>query len=96
MPHFLRPIALIVAFALALLGVIMSNIPPAHALPFGKCDVNSDGKVTLTDINLIRASIGQPVTGPADPRDANSDGKITVNDARACTQQCTFPGCAES
>ncbi len=57
------------------------------------CDVNTDGSIDSTDINLIRAAIGQtPVAN--DPRDANSDGLITINDARACTSQCTRAKCA--
>lgn len=57
------------------------------------CDVNTDGKVDLSDINLIRAGIGQ---APAanDPRDATGDGKITINDVRACVLKCTNANCA--
>ena len=54
------------------------------------CDVNGDGSVDTLDLNLIRAAVGQ-VPAANDPRDAN--GKITINDARACTLQCTRPGC---
>ncbi|OYU67938.1 MAG: hypothetical protein CFE45_43455, partial [Burkholderiales bacterium PBB5] len=57
------------------------------------CDVNSDGKVDLTDINLIRSAIGQtPVSN--DPRDPTGDGKITINDVRACVLKCTNTNCA--
>lgn len=57
------------------------------------CDVNGDQKVDTSDLNLIRAGIGQPpVSG--DPRDANLDGKITINDVRFCTAKCTNAGCA--
>lgn len=57
------------------------------------CDVNSDGSIDSTDVNLIRAAIGQ-TPAANDPRDANGDGAITMNDARACTLQCTRPKCA--
>ena len=57
------------------------------------CDIDGDNDVDSVDIALIRAAIGQiPVLG--DKRDANGDGKITINDVRACTLQCTRPGCA--
>jgi hypothetical protein len=57
------------------------------------CDVNLDGVVNITDINLIRSGIGQTPTAN-DPRDATGDGKITINDVRACTLKCTKTNCA--
>ena len=57
------------------------------------CDVNADGAVDLTDINLIRTAIGQTPTAN-DPRDPTGDGKITINDVRACTLKCTKTNCA--
>lgn len=57
------------------------------------CDVDGDADVDSTDVNAIRAAIGQTPT-PGDPRDANADGLITMNDARACVLQCTRPKCA--
>lgn len=57
------------------------------------CDVNSDGKIDLNDLNLIRAAIGQTPTAN-DARDATGDGKITINDVRACTVKCTNANCA--
>ena len=57
------------------------------------CDVNTDGKVDISDINLIRSAIGQtPVSN--DPRDPTGDGKITINDVRACVLKCTNANCA--
>ncbi len=60
------------------------------------CDVNNDGVINLTDINLIIAARNKPATGPNDPRDADHDGTITVLDARICVTRCTLPGCAVS
>jgi sugar lactone lactonase YvrE len=57
------------------------------------CDVDSDSDVDSSDVNAIRAAIGQTPT-PGDPRDANGDGQLTMNDARACVLQCTRPKCA--
>lgn len=57
------------------------------------CDVNNDGKVDKTDVNLIAAAIGQ-TPAANDPRDATGDGKITINDVRACTLKCTNANCA--
>jgi len=55
------------------------------------CDVNNDGKVTNTDLLLIRAKNGQAATGPTDPYDANHDGKINVADVRYCQLRLTPP-----
>lgn len=57
------------------------------------CDINANGVVDVTDINLIRAGIGQ-VPALNDPRDATGDGKITINDVRACVLKCTHANCA--
>ena len=59
------------------------------------CDVDTDGDVDILDIRSIIAARNTPASGPHDPRDADGDGFITVLDARACTLQCTLPGCAE-
>jgi len=65
----------------------------AHALV---CDVNHDGVVDLTDINLIVAARNAPVPAPTDLRDPDGDGTVTVLDARFCVTKCTRPGCAVS
>jgi Dockerin type I domain len=57
------------------------------------CDVDSDSDIDSSDVNAIRAAIGQ-TPSPGDPRDANGDGQITMNDARACVLQCTRTKCA--
>ncbi len=58
------------------------------------CDINADGKVDSTDINLIFSARNTPATGIDDPRDQDGDRQITVADARACQQKCTLAGCA--
>ena len=58
------------------------------------CDINGDGKVDITDINLILAARGTNVS-PGDPRDVDRDCQITVNDARACVLRCSKPNCAQ-
>ena len=58
------------------------------------CDVNGDGKIDKTDINLIFAARNTPASGPSDPRDKNGDGTITVTDGRLCTLECTNLNCA--
>lgn len=58
-----------------------------------RCDVDGDGDVDRSDVNLIRAAIGS-VPGANDPRDDNLDGKVTVNDVRSCTLRCTRASCA--
>lgn len=53
------------------------------------CDVDSDGDVDQTDLNLIRAGNNKPKSSPTDPRDANGDGKINVADYRYCSLRLT-------
>ncbi|SEM80889.1 hypothetical protein SAMN04489760_1517 [Syntrophus gentianae] len=60
--------------------------------PRDKCDMNKDGQIDRTDINLIMT--GRGLNAPGDPRDIDGDGWITVNDARGCTLRCTNPKCA--
>ncbi len=58
-----------------------------------KCDVNLDGVIDLTDVNLIIAARNTLATVPSDPRDADGNGVINVLDARTCQQRCTFAAC---
>jgi hypothetical protein len=60
----------------------------------GRCDVNADGSVNLTDINAINAARNTPASSACDRRDADGTGTIDVNDARQCAVRCTKPGCA--
>jgi hypothetical protein len=53
------------------------------------CDVNGDGVVNNTDLTLIRAKFGQPVTGANVVYDANGDGVINVSDLRYCQLRLT-------
>ena len=69
-------------------ALVCNNVPQAL-----KCDVNLDGFVDRSDINLIGAARNQPAS-PGDPRDNDEDGIITMSDARQCTQVCTLPRCA--
>lgn len=57
-------------------------------------DVNGDGIVDRTDINLIRAARNTPADGPDDPRDLNGDGVIDILDARLASLQCDLRSCA--
>ena len=71
---------------------ILSNLSLTKR-PAAVCDVNNDGFINRTDINLILSAIGLSV-GPNDPRDADGDLKITVLDARKCVLACTKTNCA--
>ncbi|MCB1702023.1 MAG: S8 family serine peptidase [Halioglobus sp.] len=57
-------------------------------------DVNGDGVVDITDVNLVVAARNELADGPGDPRDMNGDGLINVTDARLVALQCTLPRCA--
>ncbi|MCB1771797.1 MAG: ExeM/NucH family extracellular endonuclease, partial [Candidatus Competibacteraceae bacterium] len=56
-----------------LVGLSLAS-PPA-AVPG---DVNQDGVVDRTDLNLVTAARNTPASGPDDPRDLDGDGMITV------------------
>jgi hypothetical protein len=56
-----------------------SSFPPPDV-----CDVDGDGAVDRSDVDLILAARNTPAVGPDDPRDADGDGTITVLDARIC------------
>jgi Dockerin type I domain len=64
-----------------------------YAIARAACDVNTDGKIDITDIQAITQARNMPAT-PGDPRDVDGDGKITVLDARQCTLKCTNARCA--
>lgn len=56
-------------------------------------DLNGDGVVDQTDLDILLAAKNTPATGPGDPRDLNGDGKIDALDARKLVTLCTRPGC---
>ena len=56
-------------------------------------DLNGDGVIDQNDVNIITAAVGQPASGPNDPRDIDQDGTITANDAAIEATQCTLAGC---
>lgn len=59
-----------------------------------RCDVDGDGDIDKSDLNLISRSRNKPASGPDDPRDANGDGLITPADVSLCIGRCTRPNCA--
>ncbi len=65
---------------------------PQCRLEFRLCDINLDGKVDRSDLNLIFSARNTRVHAP-DARDVDGDGLITVNDVRICTLACTKPLC---
>ena len=64
-----------------------------YAIARAACDVNSDGKIDITDIQAITLARNTPAA-QGDPRDVDGDGQITVLDARQCTLKCTNARCA--
>jgi uncharacterized membrane protein len=71
--------------------LVIVDAPAPEAL---LCDVDSNGYVDRTDINLIYAKRNTPAQGADDPYDWNGDGMIDVLDSRGCTLECTLPRCA--
>jgi uncharacterized repeat protein (TIGR01451 family) len=66
---------------------------PDHYLGVVVCDVNGDGKITISDINLIFSAIDLKV-GAGDPRDLDGNGIVSINDCRNCMLRCTKARCA--
>jgi hypothetical protein len=56
------------------------------------CDCDRDGRVDVTDINVVAHSLHE-FTVAGVPRDPNGDLIIDAEDIRICTQRCTGPGC---
>jgi hypothetical protein len=79
-------------------ATLTSNVPETPVLSdvaiVGKCDVNGDTVVDISDINAINAARNTPSSGVCDRRDADGNGMINVNDGRQCAVRCTNPGCA--
>jgi uncharacterized repeat protein (TIGR01451 family) len=71
--------------------VTASNVD--HYYGVNVCDVNGDGKINITDINLIFTARDLWV-GEGDPRDLDGDKLISINDARGCVLRCTKAKCA--
>jgi hypothetical protein len=57
-------------------------------------DLNGDGIVDQSDLNIILAALNTAANGPNDARDLNHDGKINELDAHILRSLCTHPGCA--
>jgi len=57
-------------------------------------DVDLDGDVDNTDLNLIVAARNKPASRPTDLRDLNGDLKIDVLDSRKLTTLCDRPSCS--
>lgn len=76
--------------------VLMSTLAAGRA----PGDFNRDGKVDITDLQILTAGLNKKVTHGVDPRfddprDLDGDGSITVLDARLLVSQyCTHPKCA--
>jgi hypothetical protein len=57
-------------------------------------DLNGDGRVDQSDLNILMAALNTAANGSNDARDLNKDGVINVLDARILVTLCTLPGCA--
>ncbi len=57
-------------------------------------DLDSDGDVDQSDLNVVLAARNTKASGPNDPRDLDFDGRITALDARKLTSLCTRVRCA--
>jgi len=73
-----------------LIALLLAVSTGALAQAPQKCDVNGDGFINQTDINLIVAARNLPASGPLDPRDADNNGVINALDARSCQLRCTL------
>lgn len=58
-------------------------------------DLNHDGIISLSDVQLVGRAINTVPLTSSDPRDVNKDGKIDALDARLLTNLCTFQHCSD-
>jgi hypothetical protein len=61
--------------------------------PFVRGDLNGDGRVDASDLNVILSWLHTPANGANDARDLNHDGMIDERDAEILKTLCTHPGC---
>jgi hypothetical protein len=75
-------------------GDVACDPNPASVLP-GEvpCDVNRDGVIDRTDVELVFADRGMGAR-TSDPRDVDGDGEVSVVDGGICAERCTNPECA--
>jgi uncharacterized protein (TIGR03437 family) len=59
-------------------------------------DFNGDGVIDGYDYSLLYQAIGQPITGPDDPRDLNGDGVIDPKDLAVLSALCPSALCNAS
>jgi len=59
-----------------------------------RADVDYNGAVDRSDVDLITRARGRAADGADDPLDVDQDGQITALDARRATLLCTRPRCA--
>ena len=57
-------------------------------------DLDRDGDIDQSDLNIILSARNTPASGPDDPKDLDGDGQITALDGRKLTTLCTRPRCA--
>ena len=57
-------------------------------------DLDGDNDVDKDDLNILRASFGQPASNSDDPLDLDGDGRITVLDFRRIVSLCTRTQCS--
>lgn len=68
---------------------------PRMLIGYGKGNLNGDGVVDQSDLNIIMSALNTPANGADDPRDLDKDGRITILDARKLILLCAKPGCAK-
>ncbi|MGO9931449.1 MAG: dockerin type I repeat-containing protein [Steroidobacteraceae bacterium] len=62
--------------------------------PFVRGDLNGDGRVDQSDLNVLLDALHSRANSPNDARDLNHDGVIDERDAEILKTLCTHPGCA--
>jgi hypothetical protein len=75
-------------------SILTKSVPVSVSVFEQRGDLDGDGDVDQSDLNILLKALNTPATGPGDPRDLNSDGVINAVDARILATLCSRTGCA--
>lgn len=73
---------------------LTGKLPVTNRASSARGDINNDGYIDMSDVDILRAKLNQKAKGSNDISDLNRDGVIDALDLRVLTTICTRPRCA--